>query len=99
MKNVLRAILMLSLLLSSTSLFAQELTTTGSLGGAILDQNGAVIPGAKVTVSGPTGERPVTTNDKGLFEISGLVPGNYKVTGEQPGFKKTIVWPPLPCPL
>src|SRR5215475_14656743 len=91
MKTILRVSLVLSLLLSSTSLIAQEISTTGSIGGTVTDQTGAVIPGAKVTVSGPIGERTTTSNDRGLFEVSGLVPGNYKVTAEQSGFKKTIV--------
>jgi len=91
MKNILRVFLVLTLFLSSTAVIAQEISTTGSIGGTVTDQTGAVIPGAKVTVTGPTGERTTTSNDRGLFEVSGLVPGNYKVTAEQSGFKKTIV--------
>ncbi len=91
MKNILMACLVLSFVLSATAIFAQETTTTGSIAGTVLDQNDAAIPGAKVTVSGPTGERTAVANDQGRFEVSGLLPGNYKVTGEQSGFKKTNV--------
>ncbi len=91
MKNTLMAFLVLSLVLSATAIFAQEITTTGSIAGTVVDQNDAAIPGARVTVSGPTGEHTSVVNDQGRFEISGLLPGSYKVSGEQSGFKKTIV--------
>lgn len=91
MKNILMAFLVLSFFLSATAISAQEITTAGSIAGTVVDQNDAAIPGAKVTVSGPTGERTSVANDQGRFEISGLLPGNYKVTGEHSGFKKTNV--------
>ena len=91
MKNILMAFLVMSLVLSATAIFAQEVTTTGSIAGTVVDQNGAAVPGAKITVIGPTGERTSVANDQGRFEISGLLPGNYKVTTEESGFKKTNV--------
>jgi len=91
MKNTLMAFLVLSFVLSATAISAQEIATTGSIAGTVVDQNGAAIPGAKITVSGPTVDRAAVVNDQGRFEITGLLPGNYKLTGEQSGFKKTIV--------
>jgi len=91
MKNSLMAFLVLSFVLSASAISAQELATAGSIAGTVVDQNGAAIPGAKITVNGPTVERTAVVNDQGRFEITGLLPGNYKVAGEQSGFKKTIV--------
>jgi len=91
MKNILMAFLLLSFVLSATAICAQEISTTGSITGTVLDQNDAAIPGAKVTVIGPTGERTAVTNDQGRFEVTGLLPGNYKISGEKSGFKKTNV--------
>jgi hypothetical protein len=91
MKSILMAFLALSFVLSATAMFAQEITTTGSIAGAVVDQNDAAIPGAKVTVSGPTVDRTAVANDQGRFEVGGLPPGNYKVIGEQSGFKRTNI--------
>src|SRR5215213_9166556 len=54
----------------------------------VVDQTGAVIPNAKVTVTpaGPAAE-PVLTNDKGIAAIAGLAPGRVAITAEFPGFE------------
>jgi hypothetical protein len=44
--------------------FAQvtaESTTRGNLAVTVVDPSGAVVPNAKVTISGPTGNRTATT--------------------------------------
>ena len=50
----------------------------------VVDQSGAVIPNAKVTI--PPGEA-VVTNDKGIATISGLAVGKVSITAEFPGFE------------
>jgi Carboxypeptidase regulatory-like domain len=62
----------------------------GGLAGVIADPSGAVIPHAKVTVSGQTDTRWVTTNDDGRFGAGDLTPGLYLVTVEREGFSSTI---------
>lgn len=59
----------------------------------VTDQTGAVIADAKVTVSSlSTGATRVTTsNDGGFFLVSTLLPGEYKVTVEYPGFTTHVV--------
>jgi len=76
----------LAMLTVTTFCFAQE--TTGSLQGTIKDPTGAVVPGAKVTVTAPSlvGEKSVVTDGKGYYHFSNLPPGNYVVTVEEKGF-------------
>jgi len=65
--------------------FAQ--TSTSSLNGRVVDQTGAVIPQATVTVTGADGKQvSATTDGAGAFAIHGLAPGTYSVTAGAKGF-------------
>ncbi len=71
--------------------FAQEGTST--LRGTVVDQNGAVTPGATVSVANQaTGlnRRSVTTSGNGDYVFTSLIPGSYRITVEAPGFKKVV---------
>ena len=63
----------------------------GSITGRVTDAQGAVVPGAAVSVVDTlTGQTTrVTTNQTGYYETVSLDPGTYSVTAEAPGFKKT----------
>jgi len=63
-------------------------TTQGGIVGAIRDEKGANIPGAKVTVSNTaTGlQRQTTTAGNGLFRLMALPTGTYQIKAEAPGF-------------
>jgi Carboxypeptidase regulatory-like domain len=67
-------------------------TITGRISGTITDPTGAVLAGATVTVTNEaTGQsRTVQTNTEGFYVVPSLLPGNYKVSVENPGFKKGI---------
>ncbi len=75
----------------SMSVSAQDLLTKGAINGRVLDQTGAAIANAKVTVSGQTGDRVVNANAEGEFEAPNLIPGIYTVKAEQTGFKTVSV--------
>ncbi|MCB1025065.1 MAG: TonB-dependent receptor, partial [Acidobacteria bacterium] len=64
--------------------------TTGSIEGTVTDSNGAVIPGATVTVESTgstTGfSRTITANDEGYFILARVAPGTYTVRIESSGF-------------
>ena len=75
----------------SLSASAQDLATRGAISGRILDQAGAAIANAKVTVSGQTGDRVVNANAEGEFDAPNLIPGLYTVKAEQTGFKTISV--------
>jgi hypothetical protein len=70
---------------------AQDMLTKGGISGHVMDAAGAAIANAKVTISGPTGDRVVTANEEGMFEAVNLTPGAYAVKAEQTGFKSISV--------
>jgi hypothetical protein len=56
----------------------------------VVDQTGAVIQNATVTVAAPEGAAappPSQTNDKGVASVAGLAPGVYDIRVEFPGFE------------
>jgi hypothetical protein len=71
--------------------FAQESTVKGNLGGTVVDSTGAVVTGATVTLTGPTGNVSATSDDSGNFMFSRLNPGMYSVKVEKQGFKAADV--------
>src|SRR2546430_2383042 len=66
--------------------------TTGSIAGNILDPQGAVIPGAKVTLTnvaqGAASVREVVSSGEGTFLFTPVLAGVYTLTVEVTGFKK-----------
>ena len=74
------------------TLSAAAQTATGTIEGNVTDASGAIVVGAKVTVENvKTGVRQTAaTNSQGTFLQPYLIPGNYRVTVEQPGFDKNV---------
>ncbi|MFC5863262.1 carboxypeptidase regulatory-like domain-containing protein [Acidicapsa dinghuensis] len=64
-------------------------STAGTISGTITDQEGALVPGAKVTIT-RDGAAPVTVtaDEMGRFTVPGLAPGKYTVEAESLGFSK-----------
>src|SRR5258706_2739548 len=72
--------------------FAQSQSSVrGELSGTVVDASKAVVAGASVTISGPTGNANTMTNEQGAFSFSGLIPGAYAVKVEKTGFKSASV--------
>jgi outer membrane receptor protein involved in Fe transport len=82
-------VMLLALFLLTVGAFAQ--TETGQISGTITDQNGAVVSGAKLTVTNAqTGSvRSVVSSGNGTYVISNLRPATYTVSAAMPGFKTT----------
>ena len=61
---------------------------SGAIAGTITDSTGAVVPNAKVTlVSDSTGQTKIVTSDAGgVYHLSFLAPGSYKMTVTFQGF-------------
>src|SRR5580700_5453043 len=72
-------------LLCSLPLGAQS-TYTGKLSGEVTDPSGAVIAGAKVTLTdqATSEETSVTTDSKGVYVLTGLRPATYTILVEAP---------------
>ncbi len=64
---------------------AQEITT-GSLAGVVHDEQGAVVPGASVTLVSEHGTRTLVTDAQGRFFAPFLKPGRYAARVELTGF-------------
>ena len=94
-KKLVSSFAIFALLLSLAALvFAQagsESSVKGSLSGVVLDPSDAVVSGAKVTISGPTGDKSMQTDPEGKFLFQVLTPGFYSVKIEKEGFKATDV--------
>src|SRR5262245_45851763 len=86
MMSLCCAVIILTFSLTNVG-FAQDTATKGGISGRVTDPTGAVLPNAKVTIGGPTGERVVNADAQGEFEIQNLIPGKYTVKVEQKGFK------------
>src|ERR1700691_4947277 len=85
---VVLALVALSALLLGSVAFAQTSISTGSIVGNVTDSTGAVLPNARVTVTGPTGQtQHATTNSTGAYSLGALIPGVYLVRIEAKGFK------------
>ena len=87
----IRQIQMILLALLTAAVFsitALAQTETGQIVGKVTDSQGAVIPGASVTIkSVNTGvERTGTTNHEGVYIVSNLQPGVYEVQIQAQGF-------------
>jgi hypothetical protein len=76
-------------LLAANSLLAQSTTSTGSIQGTLTDPSGAIVEGAKVSITNrDTGQiLHFITSSAGAYNSGALVPGNYSVRAEAAGFK------------
>ena len=89
------ALVALSVLLLCSVAFAQTSVSNGSIFGTVTDATGAVVPNAKVTMTGPTGQTVhATTSGAGTYSSGALIPGAYSVRAEAKGFK-TMYFPSL----
>ncbi len=68
---------------------AQTTISTGSIQGTITDPTGAIVSGAKVTITEKAAGHVVTTSttSAGTYTSGSLIPGVYVVHVEAPGFK------------
>ena len=76
------------LVLSPPVLAAQGSTAT--LGGVVRDEQNLVVPGATLTLTGTESSfsRTVTSSGDGAFDFPGVLPGEYLLTVELPGFER-----------
>lgn len=65
-------------------------TTAASLVGTVMDQTGAIVPGAEITVTnkGTGAVRKATSGENGDYAVNVLPPGTYSVSVAKATFKK-----------
>ena len=76
------------ILLLSLGMFGQSTVGSGSIVGSVTDPSGAVLSGAKVTITNSaTGQTlELTSNSAGAYASGALLPGTYKVQVSSKGF-------------
>ena len=81
-----RALLLVAVLLSVPTARAQSPAAT--LGGTVLDENGAVVPAVEITVLNLSTavQRHALTGGEGAFVVPLLPPGRYTLTAQREGF-------------
>ena len=78
----------LILAIGAALVIAQQ--SRAALRGLITDELGAAIVGASVTISDTNGQaRTAVSNNQGIYEFSGLVPGQYHLRAVAEGFARS----------
>src|SRR6202162_6167306 len=82
------AVVLLCVFLSCVS-SARAQPTLGGITGTVMDESGAVIPGAAVTIVGDQTKltRSLQTTDTGSYDFVNLPIGNYTIAVTQMGFQ------------
>jgi hypothetical protein len=86
MRKITHLSLFLFLLSSSSAALGQS--NYASLSGTVFDPQQQAIPGASVQLTSDSTQasRQGTTNDQGIFQVNGLLPGQYKFSVQASGF-------------
>jgi hypothetical protein len=77
-------VILLALAVSGSVVMAQS--QTGTITGRVSDEQGAVLPGVTVTLTGRQGAQTTVTDERGVYRFVGLNPGVYNVQAELSGF-------------
>jgi Carboxypeptidase regulatory-like domain len=91
-----RSLILVLLLAAFAALPAMVVAQTGQnfgeLVGKVLDDQGGVLPGVTVTLTGPAlmGAPTATTNDRGMYRFPAVPSGTYTLTFDLPGFAKLV---------
>jgi hypothetical protein len=77
---------LIALLLPLTFSWALQAQQLGILKGTVMDESGALVPGAKITVSNAAGPvKSAVASDTGAYSIAGIASGKYTVQVTSPG--------------
>jgi hypothetical protein len=86
--NKLASLSLLILLLSAAASPVSGQSNYADLSGCVFDPQHQVIAGATVQIKSASTQatRQVNTNEQGLFQMTGLLPGDYNFTAQAQGF-------------
>ena len=85
MKRTMMLALLVAFVACGSIVSAQ--TLTGTVAGKVTDEQGGVLPGVTVTLTGKTGSQTQVTDAKGEYRFMGLNPGLFNVRAELQGFR------------
>ena len=82
-----------SLVFTLSAFNASAQTSQTTVSGTVKDQNDALVAGATITLidSRTKNERTATSNDDGFYIFANVLAGEYRLTADRTGFKKTEV--------
>src|SRR5215469_13762378 len=89
---IVRSLVVITLFAAPLSEVLQAQVDTGSITGTVTDASGAVVNGAKVTLTseGTGASLSATTGANGVYDFSPVRIGSYSLGVEAPGFKKAV---------
>ncbi len=87
MRKAVFMALIAGLIAAATVPAAYAQSQTGIIIGTVVDEQGQVLPGATVTLTGRTGSNTQVADASGEFRFIGLQPGLYSVRAELSGFR------------
>lgn len=89
-KKLFALLLTLLLMVSATSVMAQE--TTATINGQVIDSSGAVVSGADITLTNlkTQEKRSTKTGDDGYYSLTFIPPGLYDFSVKAQGFKEFL---------
>src|ERR1700756_5606896 len=88
--NISRLLMTMGLLAGSAVMLMAQGSYRAQIRGVVADASGAVVRGAKVTITnvGTNIASSSRTNDKGEYFFTGLQPSNYSLRVEAQGFRR-----------
>jgi hypothetical protein len=88
----LRAFISLPILIFFLAHLSRAQSPYGTISGIVVDPTGAVIADAEILVVNDTTrvQYPGKTNSEGIYIVSNLPPGSYRIQISKPGFKTVI---------
>lgn len=81
----LRSLLALALVLVAVPAWAQR--QTGSITGAVTDEQGGALSSVTVTLTGKAGAKTAATDAEGVYRFPAVDPGIYEIRAEMSGFQ------------
>ncbi|HET6179973.1 MAG TPA: carboxypeptidase-like regulatory domain-containing protein [Candidatus Sulfotelmatobacter sp.] len=90
--KALRLFALMLAILPATALSLHAQSSEGRMLGTVLDQTGAVVSGARITITNTATNvsRQLVTTSTGEYIAPNLEPGSYTVVAEASGFKKVV---------
>ena len=84
--------LLFTAFVATTATVPAQTSNTGTITGVVKDEKGGLVPGAtvKITNVGTNAVRTTVTSGEGVYEISQLVPGIYRLEVESTNFAKYV---------